>query len=306
MIWLNACFLPPRQLVPMAAVGENPFGVCLKQFAFLTAVFWSRPPVAVLWVGHWPWCVYRGTYFLERSQPEQHRQSDWFGHCHRASLQRTRWIYALIYIVVPCLCAGCGLPWVQDAGAGSFSCWLQNATEMLLMPSLEIRLLHMNFSHFSHNEDIISQKGERGQLPSWMNAAALCFLTEILISYLCGKRCSEGKRANTNTNFSFAFRILMVGHGLIFWTVSEQGKRHKADCMGLEGKMLVCCLKGRAEKPVSGIERRTLLFTELHVCRWARGDPLLSQSLCQKIPLAGAVHSALPGCWLLSSHWVWG
>lgn len=125
-----------------------------------------------------------------------------------------------------------------------------------------------------------------------ISAADLYFLTEIFRSYLWEKGHSEVQRANVNTNFSFAFWVLVVGYILSFWNMSEQGKKQKAVCMDPQGKILVYWMKGRAEKPVIGI-------VELH------GDGfeeiLHSQSLCQKALLAGAVHLALPDCWFFSS-----
>ncbi|EOB04070.1 hypothetical protein Anapl_04653 [Anas platyrhynchos] len=186
--------LVPRQLAPMGAVRENPSGVCLKQFAFHTVVFRSHPPVGTLW----------GDIL--------------FGEIAARAAQKIRLIWPLAQGVPPahpvdlrtdsrcCSLLVCWLWAAVGAGCGSWELFLllENATEMLLLPLLKIRLLHVNFSHLE-NEDIISQK-------------------EIFRSYLWGKRCSERKRTNINSNFSLAFGILVVGHSLIFWTVSEQGK----------------------------------------------------------------------------------
>lgn len=91
-----------------------------------------------------------------------------------------------------------------------------------------------------------------------------------------GKKRHNSKRADYNTNFFFTFGI---GAGLLSHFVclirarDENILKEKCQCINL---------RGRAEKPVSGIAKRTFGLAQLH------GDEPREtlQSLCQKVSMA--------------------
>lgn len=111
---------------------------------------------------------------------------------------------------------------------------------------------------------LLSRKVREFSCHPEMNTADLYFLRELLRSYLWDKRHSEVQRTNVNTNYYFAFWVLVVGYIHNFWNVFEQGKRQKAVCINLEGKILVYWVKGRAEKTVMWHSRTSW--------RWVWGD----------------------------------
>lgn len=120
-----------------------------------------------------------------------------------------------------------------------------------------------------------------------IHVSSLYFLTELLL----GEKYIMRAKEFILKLISSLLLPLVVGCCLIL-TAFYEGKRQKH----FEGEISVYYLKGRAEKPVSGIAKRTLGLAQIH------GDEpketLHSLSPCAR-------KSALPDCQHLPSQQVW-
>lgn len=248
----------------MAAVGGSPLECVWCDLLLIELSFKAFLMLGSLCVGHWTWCVSSRTHFVERSLSEQPRRANWCDCCHRASLQPHS-----VNLWTDACCRSLVVSWLR-AGVGAGCIW----RELFLLAGECLRNTAYAFAWDTASlyEFFSLRKWGQHQPERWEQSAVIlkwifllsAFLQRYSEVILGGKRHSEGKRTDINTNFSFAFGILVVGHCLIFWTVFERGRRQKAVCVDLEGKMSVRCLKGRAEKPVSAIAKRTLRLAQLH------------------------------------------
>lgn len=102
-----ACFLPPRQLVHMAAIGGSSLECVGHSLLFIQLRFKAALLLGSLWVELWPWC---------HSMDGQIHLTIVTEHLFRY----TQWLYGLTHNAVPCWCAKCGLAWELSVVNGSF------------------------------------------------------------------------------------------------------------------------------------------------------------------------------------------